>query len=1815
MNEQFVDVKWPVKDDPHTNVLLKDPSPRVFRLKPGEKDPFAHRVDKSGVTEWAEVPLVLGGKVIGKISADNRTSQRPIDDSEVLGLGVFAKQAAVTLEASRLLTDLNIEKQRLHGLSRAVTAVMSRLEAVPLSERLTAIAKHAAEILGAEMCGVFLVRREGWLTLEASFGHAEGGFTKGLELRIESGPGTGLTGHIAHSRKLFNKHGSDLRNHPAVKGERDVSPSGECYSLLAIPLFKASEGESKLLGLLRAANKKRDGRASLENAFDHTDEAILQVFADAVVVALESAQLVNNLTEERAFRDRLIECCPDGVIAVDPEGKVKVFNEKAERIQDLKADSVKGTSVENLYDTPQEARRIGRLLKERGRIHDEPSTVRCGKAVVPILLSAANLELNGQRLGSVGFFRPCQDIKETETRLNLLLQATRTLAISEDLGASLQTLAEQLVTELRYAFCLILLVDERQPEKVRVEAAYPVKRSDPFPFDPPLGELMDIDDWGLRRLLESNQPKVCRAGNLRNPPCLARLAEKLSLQPLPDVAIVPISLGNSVLGLILAGELRRDVRSTLEGTTDFVHSLAAQTARLISRLRGQATMRKVIEAAERVAAATTVDEVGHVLIERTRELFHADFVTFWPYEDGKFVPKDLMANIPKEILEEFRRSGPSGSGVTREVLKSETGFLWVSDINDPVCPKATRESLQAIRVRSFAGIVVRAGQEPVGVLYVSYARKRAVFGAKQGLESLARAAGMAIKRARLLEEVTRTHEAARQIVDVMAFGGADQALEAISQATRSLGHADLVELHYFPAEPGELPTRVVRAGVSRSEGSIEEQFVKLTVQEAEPLVIDSVATHPRLGGSGYFREQGVQSCLAVPVRARGETLGAMFILYRSAQTFTNRDLGKIRLVVDQAAVALRNARVFTAHHRQQEVLRELSRRLLGANGLQQTLEHAVDFVKGTLDVDACEAVLRMEDGSFVVKCAQGWSRDPKGTRLPQGIGSFTGYTILKGQVVYVRSFQDEQRFHVHGDLKEEGFSSGLSIPLAHGDTFGAMLLMSKTPRTFNDEERALCDVMGGQIAIALQAASHFEAARQQKDHVAAFLDCSKAITSSIGTDYKQVLQQILVHIARHFQKRPDAWILATIQRFEPLSQDLVFEAIHPPDEETEVRNKVGERLSTDRARAPEGKRGINGRTVHEMTGQLVGDVSVDPDYVVFSVRTKAAVTAPLLHQGRVVGVLALESDEDNGFDARDKESLEAIAGLVVIAQEKAWMLAQAERVKKAAGVVAGAAAQGAVRDALHEIVSQAKECAQCDLVTLYTSDPVSHRITDPPVHAGAFLGEHPDDLKGNQVLPTNSLVYRIMQMHQPYLVESVSQDAWFHDRQFAKQEQIESCAALPLRVKEGTVGVLFLNYRSRRTFDINEVAAFRLLADQASVAIWNARLLAEHERMERLFGSLLQKLTAPRSVQDIVQRVAEVAASTLGCEAGLVFVHREGRETPIIGSYPSDAGANNEVMESMGRWATLISGPAFIRDFQADPRFGRDQMVGKQTVRSAAIMPIIEDQRTIGAVLVFGERRREFGRVDTACLLQIASHTAAALQILETRALVGQRTAVAWMGIMSAIWRHTVQGHAIAIRDRALLAAQDATPTGAGERLVADLRAIASEAEKIVQAPTTAPLKDRRSLDRVRLDDIIRDWTGDVRQSEDFSRLQLLLRLNLPKDAIVLVDPAWLRRVFEIIVDNARKATASVLNGSLTISSRQEANRVIISFTDNGVGIPGEIREKLLQERISHPAGKGFGAGLLAAQLILEHFDGMLHIAAPGPPETTVAVSLPLERR
>ena len=113
---------------------------------------------------------------------------------------------------------------------------------------------------------------------------------------------------------------------------------------------------------------------------------------------------------------------------------------------------------------------------------------------------------------------------------------------------------------------------------------------------------------------------------------------------------------------------------------------------------------------------------------------------------------------------------------------------------------------------------------------------------------------------------------------------------------------------------------------------------------------------------------------------------------------------------------------------------------------------------------------------------------------------------------------------------------------------------------------------------------------------------------------------------------------------------------------------------------------------------------------------------------------------------------------------------------------------------------------------------------------------------------------------------------------------------------------------------------------------------------------------------------------------------------------------------------------------------------------------------------------------------------------------------------------------------------------------------------------------------------------------------------NLPK---IKVIPQDIGRVLLNIINNGFQAIEDN-QGTLSVSTNNLDNQIEISISDNGPGIPEDIKDKIFQPFFTtKPTGEGTGLGLSLSYDIVKAHGGEIKVESKSGEGTTFSLTLP----
>jgi PAS domain S-box-containing protein len=154
------------------------------------------------------------------------------------------------------------------------------------------------------------------------------------------------------------------------------------------------------------------------------------------------------------YFQKLVESCPDIIIAVDKQGTITFYNDGARQNLDFSPEEVLGKDVLEIYPSLDEARKVMTAMRSddyggRGRVSNFETTFKTKKGEsIPVAISASILyDEEGRETGSIGF---AKDIREIRRRDQLVTLAEVAIGLSHEVNNSLEVLVNHIELFQKY---------------------------------------------------------------------------------------------------------------------------------------------------------------------------------------------------------------------------------------------------------------------------------------------------------------------------------------------------------------------------------------------------------------------------------------------------------------------------------------------------------------------------------------------------------------------------------------------------------------------------------------------------------------------------------------------------------------------------------------------------------------------------------------------------------------------------------------------------------------------------------------------------------------------------------------------------------------------------------------------------------------------------------------------------------------------------------------------------------------------------------------------------------------------------------------------------------------------------------------------------------------------------------------------------------------------------------------------------------------------------------------------------------------------
>ncbi len=443
-----------------------------------------------------------------------------------------------------------------------------------------------------------------------------------------------------------------------------------------------------------------------------------------------------------------------------------------------------------------------------------------------------------------------------------------------------------------------------------------------------------------------------------------------------------------------------------------------------------------------------------------------------------------------------------------------------------------------------------------------------------------------------------------------------------------------------------------------------------------------------------------------------------------------------------------------------------------------------------------------------------------------------------------------------------GESRWLNAPMRVGERLiGVLDIEIDAANYITADDQQLLQTLADQTAVAIENARLHQEARQRVDELTTMNMISQAITSSLN------LQETLTIITDHSIRLLGSMAASVVLSDEVRGQ-MWFHAASGGSSEF-VRGK----------RLPAGQ-GIVGWVINNSEPVLVADVSADKRFFAdfdkqTGFRTESVICTPLRTGAQTIGAIEVLNKKNGAFTPEDLQLLSWLATPAATAIENARLFEAEHAAREQAEILREATATLTSTLDLDRVLNSI--LVHLEQVVAYDNSNVFLQ-EDEWLEVVAGRDHSPEDAAdGEAQYPADNPLYReIRETSRPVIVPNAQDDARF--KLWDLGTNTRGWMGVPLMVRSQVIGCLTLSSQEINSYGATEAKLAQAFANQATVAIQNARLFKEVRLGRERLRSLSQRLVEIQETErrHIARELHDEAGQSLSSlMVGLRLLERE----------------------------------------------------------------------------------------------------------------------------------------------------------------------------------------------------------------------------------------------------------------------------------------------------------------------------------------------------
>jgi len=949
------------------------------------------------------------------------------------------------------------------------------------------------------------------------------------------------------------------------------------------------------------------------------------------------------------------------------------------------------------------------------------------------------------------------------------------------------------------------------------------------------------------------------------------------------------------------------------------------------------------------------------------------------------------------------------------------------------------------------------------------------------------------------------------------------------------------------------------------------------------------------------------------------------------------DVSKVGNEKDLAGAVEELTRELSDAHRREaataDILKVISRSTFS---LQEVLDGLIESAVRLTGAEM--GLIYKQDGDFY-RAAAIYGASPESIEVTKqnpilpGRQSATGRAVLERRVIHIKDVVEDPEYTWAGQQGVQ-VRTILAVPMLRENAVVGVIVTRRTRvQPFTDKQIELLTTFADQAVIAIENTRLFHELRESLQQQTATADVLKVISRSTS-DLQTVLDTLVESAARLC----DADFSFIYQRIGDLFHLVASHGFSGEFIEFQKKNPI-----------PLGRGSLTGRTALECRVVHIPDVLEDPEYTwtksIELARFRAMLGVPLLREGIPIGVIALLRGTARPFTGKQIELVTTFADQAVIAIENARLFEEVQartaelqeslEYQTATAEVLGVISRSPtdVQPVFDAIASSAaKLCNALDAVVLRVDGDmlrlVAHHgpmpIGDVPLHCGTVGGRavierrliHVEDLQAEEVeYPEGS--------------------------EFAKRLGHRTTLSVPLLREGVAIGNIQVRRDEVQPFSEKQIALLQIFADQAVIAIENARLFQEVqartrelarsvEELESL-GKVSQAVNSSLELDKVLPTILENACAMSYAGGGTVYVFdKTTGEFQLAAAHNMSEEHIAMVRAQPMRLNSVVVGECAARrqvvqiaDLGRGPPSPLLDVLLRTGVRAILAVPLLHQAEVVGVLVV---RRNQAGAFSPEIIRLVEAFAAQSAIAVENARLFGEiaqksrelEIASQHKNQFVANMSHELRTPLAAILGYAELM-QEGFYEPLGEKSLDALTRIRSNGKHLLGLINTvldiAKIESGQftlNMAEYAIESVVetvRSATESLAQNKKLT-LKSEVAKSLP---IGLGDEQRLTQVLLNLVGNAIKFTDA---GEVRVTAKAVNGHFNVTVADTGPGIPPAEQSRIFEQfhqvdSSLTKAKSGTGLGLAIAKQIVEMHGGRIWVESTLGKGSTFQMEVP----